>query len=145
MGCAFCVTGKGGFARNLTSEEMILQIEEVQKSENVKITCVVLMGMGEPLDNYENVLEFLKYAIDKNGLNMEAKRITISTCGLVDKIYELSEINSEINLAVSLHATNDEVRSQLMKINKKWNISELLKACKVYNKNTKKVFCLNIL
>ena len=138
MGCAFCVTGKGGFARDLTPEEMILQIEEVQKSENVKITCVVLMGMGEPLDNYENVLEFLKYAIDKNGLNMEAKRITISTCGLVDKIYELSEINSEINLAVSLHATNDEVRSQLMKINKKWNISELLTACKVYNKNTKK-------
>lgn len=102
MGCAFCVTGKSGFSRNLTSEEMALQIKEIQKSENLKITCVVLMGMGEPLDNYENVLRFLKYAIDKKGLDIEAKRITISTCGLVDKIYKLAEFNSDINLAVSL-------------------------------------------
>lgn len=138
MGCAFCVTGKSGFSRNLTSEEMALQIKEIQKSENLKITCVVLMGMGEPLDNYENVLRFLKYAIDKKGLDIEAKRITISTCGLVDKIYKLAEFNSDINLAVSLHATNDEVRNQLMKINNKWNISELLEACMFYNKNTDK-------
>jgi len=138
MGCAFCVTGKSGFSRNLTSEEMALQIKEIQKSENLKITCVVLMGMGEPLDNYENVLSFLKYAIDKKGLDIEAKRITISTCGLVDKIYKLAEFNSDISLAVSLHATNDEVRNQLMKINNKWNISELLEACMFYNKNTDK-------
>lgn len=138
MNCAFCATGKSGFSRNLTSEEMIFQIEEIQNNEKIKITCVVLMGMGEPFDNYENVLKFLKYAIDKKGLNIEAKRITISTCGLVDKIYELAEFNSEINLAVSLHATTDEVRNQLMKINKKWNIEKLLEACKYYNKNTEK-------
>lgn len=138
MRCAFCVTGKGGFARNLTAEEMICQIREIQKSENIKITCVVLMGMGEPLDNYENVLKFLKYAIDKNDLNIEADRITISTCGLVDKIYQLARFNSKINLAVSLHATNDEIRNQLMPINKKWNMTELLKACKAYNENTEK-------
>ncbi len=138
MNCAFCATGKSGFLRNLTSEEMIFQIEEIQNNEKIRITCVVLMGMGEPFDNYENVLKFLKYAIDKNGLNIEAKRITISTCGLVDKIYELAEFNSEINLAVSLHATTDEVRNQLMKINKKWNIEKLLEACKYYNKNTEK-------
>lgn len=138
MNCAFCVTGKSGFSRNLTPEEMSLQIEKIQNSENIKITCVVLMGMGEPFDNYENVLKFLEYAIDSKGLDIEAKRITISTCGLVDKIYKLAEFNPQFNLAVSLHATVDEVRNELMKINKKWNISELLKACKYYTELTDK-------
>lgn len=138
MNCAFCVTGKGGFSRDLTPEEMSLQIEGIQKQENIKITCVVLMGMGEPFDNYENVLKFLEYAIDPEGLNIEPERITISTCGLVDKIYELAEFNTQFKLAVSLHATTDEVRNKLMKINKKWNISELLKACKFYTEQTNK-------
>lgn len=138
MNCAFCVTGKSGFSRNLTPEEMSLQIEKIQNSENIKITCVVLMGMGEPFDNYENVLKFLEYAIDSKGLDIEAKRITISTCGLVDKIYKLAEFNPQFNLAVSLHATVDEVRNELMKINKKWNISELLKGCKYYTELTDK-------
>lgn len=138
MNCAFCVTGKGGFFRNLTPEEMVFQIEEIQKQEKIKITCVVLMGMGEPLDNYENVLKFLKYAIDTKGLNIDAKRITISTCGIVDKIYQLAEFNTQFNLAVSLHATTDSVRDKLMKINKKWNISELLKSCKCYTEETNK-------
>lgn len=138
MNCAFCVTGKSGFSRNLTPEEMSLQIEKIQNSENIKITCVVLMGMGEPFDNYENVLKFLEYAIDSKGLDIEAKRIIISTCGLVDKIYKLAEFNPQFNLAVSLHATVDEVRNELMKINKKWNISELLKACKYYTELTDK-------
>lgn len=138
MNCAFCVTGKGGFSRNLTPNEITLQIEEIQKKENIKITCVVLMGMGEPFDNYENVLKFLEHAIDLKGLNIEPERITISTCGLVDKIYKLTEFNSQFKLAVSLHATTDEVRNKLMKINKKWNISELLKACKYYTDQTGK-------
>lgn len=138
MNCSFCVTGKGGFSRNLTSEEMAFQIQEIQNSEKIKITCVVLMGMGEPLDNLENVLKFLEYAIDLRGLNIDPKRITISTCGIVDKIYELAEINPQFNLAVSLHATNDEIRNNIMKINKKWNISELLKACKYYTEKTNK-------
>lgn len=138
MNCSFCVTGKGGFSRNLTSEEMAFQIQEIQNSEKIKITCVVLMGMGEPLDNFENVLKFLEYAIDLRGLNIDPKRITISTCGIVDKIYELAEINPQFNLAVSLHATNDEIRNKIMKINKKWNISELLKACKYYTEKTNK-------
>ena len=138
MNCAFCVTGKSGFSRNLTPEEMSLQIEKIQNSENIKITCVVLIGMGEPFDNYENVLKFLEYAIDSKGLDIEAKRITISTCGLVDKIYKLAEFNPQFNLAVSLHATVDEVRNELMKINKKWNILELLKACRYYTELTDK-------
>lgn len=138
MNCAFCVTGKSGFSRNLTPDEMSLQIEKIQNKENIKITCVVLMGMGEPLDNYENVLKFLKHAIDPKGLNIEPQRITISTCGLIDKIYKLAEFDHQFNLAVSLHATNDDVRNKLMKINKKWNISELLKACKYYTERTNK-------
>lgn len=138
MNCAFCVTGKGGFLRDLTPEEMSLQIEEIQNKESIKITCVVLMGMGEPLDNYENVLKFLEYAIDSKGLNIDPKRITISTCGLVDKLYKMAEFNPQFNLAVSLHATNDEVRNKIMKINKKWNIKELLKACKYYTEQTNK-------
>ena len=138
MNCAFCVTGKGGFSRNLTPDEISLQIEEIQKRENIKITCVVLMGMGEPFDNYEKVLKFLEHAIDPKGLNIEPERITISTCGLVDKIYKLTEFNPQFKLAVSLHATTDEVRNKLMKINKKWNISELLKACKYYTDQTDK-------
>ena len=96
------------------------------------------MGMGEPFDNYENVLKFLEHAIDPKGLNIEPERITISTCGLVDKIYKLTEFNPQFKLAVSLHATTDEVRNKLMKINKKWNISELLKACKYYTDQTDK-------
>lgn len=138
MNCSFCVTGKSGFSRDLTPDEMSFQIEGIQNKENIKITCVVLMGMGEPLDNYENVLKFLEYAINPKGLNIDPQRITISTCGLVDKIYKLAEFNPQFNLAVSLHATNDKVRNKIMKINKKWNIPELLKACKYYTEQTNK-------
>lgn len=138
MNCAFCVTGKSGFARNLTHNEMVSQIEEIQNEESVKVTCVVLMGMGEPLDNYENVLKFIEIATYSKGLNINPQRITISTCGLVDKINQLAELKPEFNLAVSLHATNDELRNKIMRINKKWNITELLKACKFYLEQTNK-------
>ena len=138
MGCAFCVTGKSGFSRNLTSEEMLLQINEIQNIENVKITCVVLMGMGEPLDNYQNVIEFLNQITDLNGLNINSQRITISTCGLVDKIYEIANQKLAFNLAISLHAANNQIRNKIMKINKKWDIMELLESCKYYTKQTGK-------
>lgn len=138
MGCAFCVTGKGGFLRNLTSGEMLLQIREIQNMESIKITCVVLMGMGEPLDNYENVLNFMNYVTVTNEFNINPQRITISTCGLVDKIYELTKLKLQFNLAISLHATNDVVRNKIMKINNKWNILELSKACKYYTEKTNK-------
>lgn len=138
MNCAFCVTGKGGFVRNLTPDEMIFQIEAIQNKENIKVTCVVLMGMGEPLDNYENVLKFIELAIRPDKLGIYPERITISTCGIVDKIYELAKLNANCNLAISLHATTDELRNKLMKINKKWNISELIKACRYYIEQTNK-------
>lgn len=138
MQCAFCVTGKGEFSRNLTADEMISQIEEIQNTENIKITCVVLMGMGEPLDNYENVLKFFELATSSKGLNLNPQRMTISTCGVVDKIYQLAEMNPQFNFAVSLHATNDELRNKIMKINKRWNIAELLKACKFFLEKTNK-------
>ncbi len=138
MNCAFCVTGKGGFVRDLTPDEMIFQIETIQNKENIKVTCVVLMGMGEPLDNFENVLKFIELATLPEGLNINPERITISTCGIVDKIYKLTELNNQFNLAISLHATTDDLRNRIMKINKKWNISELLKACKYYTEQTNK-------
>lgn len=138
MQCSFCVTGKGGFVRNLTTNEMISQIKEIQDNENIVVTCVVLMGMGEPLDNYENVIKFCENVTSKDGLNLNPQRMTISTCGIVDKIRQLAEMNPKFNLAISLHATNDKLRNKIMKINKRWNISQLLEACKFFIDKTNK-------
>lgn len=136
MGCAFCVTAKGGFSRNLTPSEMLLQIEEIQNKEDIKISNVVLMGMGEPLDNFENVLNFLKLLTNPKGLNIGEHHISVSTCGVVDKIYKLAEDKPQFTLSISLHATDDETRTKIMKINKRWNIAELLKACRHYTELT---------
>ena len=132
MGCAFCVTGKNGFNRNLTPSEMISQIQVAEKDLNIRISNIVLMGMGEPLDNYENVLKFLKLISSEDHLNIGMRHISLSTCGIVDKIYDLSKRNLPLTLSVSLHAPNDKIRNQIMKINKKWNIHELIDACKFY-------------
>lgn len=132
MGCAFCVTGKGGFNRNLLPSEMIAQIQIAQKDLNIRISNIVLMGMGEPLDNYDNVLKFLELVSSENHLNIGMRHISLSTCGIVDKIYDLSNKNIPLTLSISLHAPNDEIRNQIMRINKKWNVSELIDACKFY-------------
>lgn len=132
MGCAFCETGKNGFCRNLNPSEILLQIESVQKDMNIKVSNIVLMGMGEPLDNYDNVMKFLKLVSDDKGLNIGMRHISLSTCGMVDKIYKLAKEKMQLTLSVSLHASNDEVRNKLMKINKRWNINELIEACKYY-------------
>lgn len=132
MGCSFCSTGKCGFSRNLSSSEILAQIESAQLDSGIKISNIVLMGMGEPLDNYPNVLKFLKLVTSPDGLNIGARHISLSTCGLVDKIYKLAEEKMPITLSVSLHAPNDEIRNKIMKINRKWNIKELIKACKDY-------------
>lgn len=132
MGCAFCVTGKGGFNRNLLPSEMIAQIQIAEKDLNIRISNVVLMGMGEPLDNYNNVLKFLELISSENHLNIGMRHISLSTCGIVDKIYDLSEKNIPLTLSISLHAPNDKIRNQIMRINKKWNVSELIDACKFY-------------
>lgn len=135
MGCSFCQTGKGGFVRNLSPSEMLLQIEKAQEDLNIKISNIVLMGMGEPLDNYQNVVKFLKIVSAPEGLNIGMRHISLSTCGIVDKIYELAKENFQLTLSVSLHAPNDKIRSEIMKINRCWDIAKLMKACKDYSES----------
>ena len=133
MGCTFCATGKSGFSRNLTPSEMLSEIQTAQRDAGVRISNVVLMGMGEPLDNYQNVLRFLELVSSENGLNIGMRHISLSTCGLVNRIYVLADKKLQLTLSVSLHAPNDEIRSRTMPVNRKWNVEELLKACRYYS------------
>ena len=133
MGCTFCVTGKSGFARDLLPSEMLSEIQTAQRDIGERISNVVLMGMGEPLDNYRNVLRFLELVSSENGLNIGMRHISLSTCGLVDKIYDLADRKLQLTLSVSLHAPNDMIRSRTMPVNKKWNVEELLKSCRYYS------------
>ena len=132
MGCTFCATGKSGFSRDLTASEMLAQIEAAQKDLDIRISNVVLMGMGEPLDNFDNVVRFLTIVTSEQSLNIGARHITLSTCGIVPKIYELAKLKLQINLAVSLHAPNDEIRQQTMPVAKAYPMDMLLKACRDY-------------
>lgn len=136
MGCTFCATGMCGFARNLCPSEMLAQIQSAQQDQNIRISNVVLMGMGEPLDNYENVLRFLELVSSDEGMNIGMRHISLSTCGVVDKIYDLADRKLQLTLSVSLHAPNDAIRSQTMPINRKWGVDTLLKACRYYSKTT---------
>ncbi len=138
MGCTFCATGRNGFKRNLTASEMLSQIQTAQKDLGIRISNIVLMGMGEPLDNYDNVIRFLRLVSSDDGLNVGIRHISLSTCGLVDKIYDLEKENLGITLSVSLHAPNDDIRNQTMPVNKRWNVDELLKACRYYSEKTKR-------
>ena len=132
MGCKFCASTKNGFARNLTPSEMLGQILVAQKDLDLRISNIVLMGIGEPLDNYDNVIKFLRLVSNDEGLNIGLRHISLSTCGVVDKIYSLMEENLPLTLSISLHHSSDVSRSELMPINKKWNIDQLLTACKDY-------------
>lgn len=136
MGCTFCATGKSGFSRSLEPSEMLGQIETAQHDLNIRISNIVLMGMGEPLDNFDNVVKFLRLVSSDNGLNIGMRHITLSTCGIVPKIYELAKLHLGITLSVSLHAPNDEIRQRTMPIARKYSIEELLKACSDYFKTT---------
>ena len=132
MGCTFCATGKSGFSRSLTASEILAQIEAAQKDLNIRISNVVLMGMGEPLDNFDNVIRFLKLVSNENGLNIGMRHITLSTCGIVPKIYELAEYKFGLTLSVSLHAPDNETRSKTMPVNNRYPIEQLIKACRDY-------------
>lgn len=136
MGCKFCASTLAGFKRNLTSGEIESQIHSAEKDLGIKISHIVMMGIGEPLDNFENTVNFLKNVNDKNGLNISLRNVTVSTCGIVDKIYELADLDLQITLTISLHASNDEVRSSIMPINNKYDISQLITACKKYYSKT---------
>lgn len=136
MGCTFCATGKSGFSRDLRASEILAQIQLAQKDNRIRISNVVLMGMGEPLDNYDNVIRFLKLVSCNDGINIGLRHISVSTCGVVDKIYKLSSEMLPVTLSVSLHAPNDKIRSAIMPINKRWCVNELIMACKDYNNKT---------
>ena len=136
MGCTFCATGQSGFRRNLKASEILSQVQAASLDAGVRISNIVLMGMGEPLDNYENVLRFLELVSSPEGMNIGMRHISLSTCGLVDKIYDLADRKLQLTLSVSLHAPNDEIRNRTMPVNRKWNVEELLKACKYYTDTT---------
>lgn len=136
MGCKFCASAIGGFKRHLTASEILSEIYTAQSDLGIKISHIVLMGTGEPLDNYDNVMRFLELVTDEKGLNISMRHISLSTCGVVPKIYELAEKKLGLTLSISLHAPNDKIRSQTMPVNSKWNIEELLAACRYYTKVT---------
>lgn len=132
MGCKFCASTLAGFKRNLSASEIEGQLHAAQKDLGIRISNIVLMGIGEPLDNYDNVIKFLRNVNDENGLNISMRNITLSTCGIIPNIYKLMEEDLQITLTISLHAPNDEIRSRTMPVNDKWNIDEVIKACKDY-------------
>lgn len=136
MGCSFCATGKGGLVRNLSASEILAQIEAAQADHGVRVSSIVLMGMGEPLDNYDEVIRFLEMVNAEGGVQIGMRHISLSTCGLVDRIDQLREKNWQLTLSVSLHAPNDELRRRLMPIAKKWSVDELLDACRRYAEHT---------
>lgn len=136
MGCTFCASAIGGFERNLSAGEMLSEVFTAQKDLGVKINHLVLMGTGEPLDNFDNVLRFIELLTDENGQNMSIRHISLSTCGIVPKIYELADRRLGITLSVSLHAPNNQIRSKSMPVNIKYNIEELLTACLYYENVT---------
>lgn len=132
MGCAFCESGRRKKLRNLEAHEMVSQILLVEKDLNIRISHVVLMGIGEPFDNYDNVMNFIKIINSNKGIDIGARHITVSTCGIVPKIIEFANENTQVNLAISLHAPNDQLRSKLMKINKAYPINQIIEAVKYY-------------
>lgn len=140
MGCKFCASTLGGVIRDLSASEILSQIHVAQNDEKVRVSHVVLMGMGEPFDNFENVKRFLFLANSEDALGLSMRNISLSTCGIVPKIYELMDMNLQLTLSVSLHAPNDKIRSILMPINNKYNISQLIKACRDYvNKTSRRI------
>ena len=136
MGCKFCASTIEGRVRNLTTGEILSEVLAVQEYIGERISNIVLMGSGEPLDNYDNVVKFLEVVSADYGLNIGQRHITLSTCGIVPKIYELADKELSITLAISLHAFSDEKRKEIMPIANKYSIDELLEACRYYLKKT---------
>ncbi len=136
MGCKFCASTIGGKERNLSAGEILSQIFTAQKDLSIRISNVVLMGMGEPLENYDNVIRFLELVGQADGLNIGMRHISLSTCGIVDKIYDLMKKNLQITLSISLHAPFDNMRDEIMPINKKYNVKTLIDACRDYTTRT---------
>lgn len=136
MGCSFCESGRLKKVRNLYSFELVEQVLKVEEDIKERISHVVLMGIGEPFDNYDNVMRFIRIINDPKGINIGIRHITVSTCGVVPKIKEFMNEKTGVNLAISLHAPNDEIRSKIMPINKAYNIEQIISVVKDYIKTT---------
>ena len=136
MGCKFCASTLAGLVRSLTPAEMLDEIYTLTRESGQRVSNVVLMGIGEPLDNFENVMKFMRILSSPQGYNLSLRHLSLSTCGLVDRIYELAEQKLGLTLSISLHAPNDAIRSQTMPINKRYDIEELLGACRYYFEKT---------
>ena len=136
MGCAFCASTRGGLVWRLTPSEMLDQVLFTQLDSGLPVSNIVLMGIGEPLDNYDTVLRFLELVNSPEGMNIGMRHISLSTCGLVERIDRLAEENLQLTLSVSLHAPTDEIRSTIMPVNRRYNVQTLLAACKRYFEKT---------
>ena len=136
MGCAFCASTIGGLTRNLSAGEILMQVIGAERDTGEKISHVVIMGTGEPFDNYDNIVKFINLVHEPKGLGLSMRNITVSTCGLVPKIMEFARDLPQVNLAVSLHAPNDEVRSRIMPVNRTNNVARLISECKRYTEAT---------
>ena len=136
MGCKFCASTIGGKVRDLLPSELVGQVIAASRDSGERVSNIVMMGIGEPLDNFDNVIKFLRLVNHEGGLNIGYRHISLSTCGIVPRIYDLAEVDLPITLSISLHAATDEKRTAIMPINKKWCISELLCACVDYYKKT---------
>ena len=136
MGCKFCASTLAGLVRSLEPSEMLDEIYTAVRDSGERVDSLVLMGIGEPFDNYDNVLKFLKLLSMPGGYNLSLRHVSLSTCGVVDKINKLAEENLGLTLSISLHAPNDEIRSQTMPINNRWGVDELMQACHAYFKAT---------
>ena len=132
MGCRFCASTLNGCVRNLLPSEMLDQIYRISRDTNERVSNVVIMGSGEPMDNYDNVIKFIELLNSERGLNISQRNITVSTCGIVPKIKELADLKLQITLAISLHAPNDELRKTMMPIANKYSIAEIMDACRYY-------------
>lgn len=136
MGCRFCASTIGGLVRNLSPSEMLGQIYQIQKITGERVSNVVVMGTGEPLDNYENFLKFIRILTDEHGLHISQRNVTVSTCGIVPRIYDLAEEHLQITLALSLHGATQEKRKTLMPVANKYELQEVLQACDAYFSET---------
>lgn len=132
MGCTFCASTLTGLTRNLTAGEMLSQVYEIQRDTGERVSNVIVMGIGEPLDNYDNLIKFIKLLSSEKGIRISQRNITVSTCGLVEKIRELMQEKLQITLAISLHAPNDEIRRETMPVARRYSIDEIFEACREY-------------
>lgn len=136
MGCKFCASTLDGLVRNLTSSEMLAEVYHIQRFSKERVSNIVLMGSGEPMDNFDNVIKFIKDISDENSLHISQRNITISSCGIVEKIKEMADMKLQVTLAISLHAADNDTRKSLMPIAYKYTIDEVLEVCRYYFKMT---------